>query len=171
MTATAEYDWAALRAAAEAAARRQGAPAQEVEDIAGETMLRLVRCQDTVRNPLAFVRLVAKNIAIDLHRAAPPGRRTEMPTSSPAPGEEGWPQHLRVPGVSTDIARRDLLDRVLDVVNYVERELLLGQLAGFRCRELAEQHGFAEAAVRVKLSSARRKIREAFPDLAELGFD
>ena len=171
MSATDEFDWEALRAAAEAAALRQGAPVHEAEDIAGETMERLVRLRNTVRAPLPFVRRVAQNLAIDLHRAAPPGRRATMPTSSPAPGKEGWPEHLRVSGVSGDVARRDLLERVLDVLNYVERDLLLGQAAGLTARELAERHGYAEGSVRVKLSSARRKIREAFPDVPELGFD
>ncbi|RPF29049.1 RNA polymerase sigma factor [Georgenia muralis] len=157
-----ELDWSDLRRVALAVAREQGA-GESAEDVASEALTRLWVNLEEVREPRAWVRQVTRRLAIDQHRAGPADGWTDLPNSSPEPGERPFPAHLAARSPSGKVAARDDLERALAVVNDVERDLLLGQSAGYSTRELAERCRYTERSVRVKLSVARRKIRQAFP--------
>lgn len=152
-----------LRALAEQVARAQGA-GMWAEDIAASSMERYWEHKDEVRNARAWVRRTARNLAIDRARRDPDAGWARLPgegTLAHAP----LPRQLQGRGPSGSLAARDQLHRALDVLDDIERELLVGQNEGYGLRELAERLGYTEASVRTKLSVARRKIRDAFPDL------
>jgi DNA-directed RNA polymerase specialized sigma24 family protein len=46
------------------------------------------------------------------------------------------------------------------LISELDRALLLGQLLGYSARALAREHGLSHAAVRKRLSRARRYLRE-----------
>lgn len=165
-----DREWDELRRLALGVAHQQGA-GPWAEDIASEVLLRLFVQADAVEDPRGWVAVAARNAAIDVHRRQPAGGWTDLPVSSPEPGRRLHPRELWVTGPSSGVARRDQLERVLAVLNEVERALLIGQSEGRSARELAQEYGYTERSVRVKLSVARRKIRERFPEMPALGFD
>jgi DNA-binding CsgD family transcriptional regulator len=57
-----------------------------------------------------------------------------------------------------------LVEQVLAVCTPIERDLLIGTAAGLSAKELGVRHGYAPRSVTQMISTARKKIREAFPD-------
>ncbi len=158
------FDFEEVREIAMAVARAQGAGVW-AEDIASETLKKLWSRQGEVSDVRAWVRRAARNAAIDHYRRQPHAGWTTLPSPDLVDGEPAYPPELRARSVSEEAGVRDKLERVLAVLDDVERDLLLQQAAGYSTRELADAHGFTEGSVRVKLSVARRKIRNAFPGL------
>lgn len=164
MTDPPAFDVDEILRLAMAVARAQGA-GEWAEDIAAETVKKLWLRQGEIQDVRAWTRRTARNAAIDHYRRQPSSGWATLPPTDMGPGEPPYPSELRAHSVSDKVGVRDQLERVLAILDDVERDLLLGQGDGHSVRELAEAHGYTEASVRVKLSVARRKIRDAFPDL------
>lgn len=165
-----ERDYPQLREAAVKRARNAGAPSAFVEDIADEAMTRLVAQDPAPDEPRAWVRRVVSNLVIDAWRKKPAAGWTSMPTSAPPPGGKPYPAGFAAQPAS-GLARAHIqLDQALetmrDVLTDVELALLLESAQGQRARQIAEEHGYTEAAVRQIVYVARKKLRDALP-----GFD
>ncbi len=90
-----------------------------------------------------------------------------MPASDPHFGERAYPQHLHEPSPS-GVARRQMqVSQVLSALTPIEQKLLLGKAAGHSIRELAAEYRYTEGTVRTKISQAYRKLRAAFPNVAD----
>lgn len=134
------------------------------EDIASSTMKKYWMHRDEVREPRAWVRRAARNLAIDHARRDPDAGWARIPGEGTL-AHSPLPRQLQTRSPSSLLAARDQLERALEVLNDIERELLVGQNEGYSLQELADRHGYTEPSVRTKLAVARRKIRDAFPDL------
>lgn len=160
--------YADLKGRALHAARRAGAPAAELEDIAQETVLRLLAQDQAPDNPRAWVRAVARNMAIDAHRADAPGGWTDLPLSAPGPGQRGWPSEFHEPSPSVQGRARRALGSVVrkmpELLTNAELLLLLDAAQGTPIKDIAAKHGYTEKSARQKISVARKKLRGAFPD-------
>jgi DNA-directed RNA polymerase specialized sigma24 family protein len=124
-----EYD--SLRRAARLAASIAGASGSEVDEIAEESMARLLMQDALVNNPKAWVRSMATRLATQGH-----ARR--------------WIQ----------------TDDVLEELTQTERNLVVGQRAGYSTRELAQRLGFTEEDTSTLLAEANRKVRRSSRRLA-----
>lgn len=159
-------DFEDLRAAARHAAVKQGAgPWADV--IADEAMLRLVAYEDEVKHPKAFVRRVASRLAIDLARREPEEGWGDMPLSDPPRPGLGYPEPYHVPSPSLEARLQGQVDQVLAVLDVDEQRMFVAKAAGLSDAEIAERHSYAVKTVRTKLSSARAKMKRAFPDWRE----
>lgn len=156
----------ALRKSARWAAIKAGASPAWVDDIADEAIARYFVKAESVEKPLAWIRLVARNLAIDAHDRDPVGW-DDLGVSDPGRGERPYPTYFRVPSPSVVVRQRGQVDEVLAVLTPIERELLVATAAGIPASELAQRYGYTVASVRTKISAARKKIREAFPDVAD----
>lgn len=158
----------ALKARARDAARKAGAPAAQLDDIAQEAVLRLWAKEPEPDNVNAWIRTVARNLAIDAHRGDAPEGWTDMPLSAPGPGEKPWPSEYHEPSPSALGRARHAWTSVVrgmsDVLTPVEQRMLLDAAQGVPVREIASRHGYTEKSARQKVSIARKKLREAFPD-------
>lgn len=163
---TSTYD--DLRARAMSAARKAGAPVELLEDIAQEALIRLLRQEPAPDNAGAWVRTVARNLAIDAHRGDAPHGWTDMPLSAPPPGEKGWPSEFHEPSPSLQGRAQMEFERfardVHEVLTAAELALVLDAAQGMSMREIAAKHGYTQQSSRQKVSVARRKLREAYPD-------
>lgn len=154
-----------LRRSARRAAGKAGAPPAWVDDIGDEAVARYFAHADAVDKPIAWIRRAARNLAIDAHRREPPkGWADDIGLSDPGPGQRPYPTHFRAPSPSLVVRRRGQVDEVLAILTPIERELLVATAAGIDANELAERYGYTPASVRTKISAARKKIRDAFPD-------
>lgn len=153
-----------LLRAARAAAREQGAEAWQ-DEIASEAVARYLLAVEPVRNSTAFVRVVARRLAIDWHRRQPPGGWTSAPDDNDRAQD---PLHQLVePSPSAAVRRAGQVAEVLAVVSPRERDLLMKWANGWTAEELAREFGYASAAaVRTLVTRAKRKILDAFPDAA-----
>lgn len=158
----------ALKARAIDSARKAGAPAAQLDDIAQEAVLRLWAKEPEPDNVNAWIRTVARNLAIDAHRGDAPEGWTDMPLSAPGPGQKPWPSEFREPSPSALGRARQAWDSVAhgmgEVLAPVEQLLLLDAAQGMPVKEIATKHGYTEKSARQKISVARKKLREAFPE-------
>lgn len=158
----------ALKARAIDAARKAGAPAAQLDDIAQEAVLRLWTREDQPENVNAWIRTVARNLAIDAHRGDAPEGWTETPLSAPGPGQKPWPSEFHEPSPSALGRARHAWEAVArgmsEVLTSIEQLLLLDAAQGMPVKEIAAKHGYTEKSARQKISVARKKLRQAFPD-------
>jgi RNA polymerase sigma factor (sigma-70 family) len=153
-----------LRRSARRAARKAGAEDAWADDIADEAVARYFVESDRIDSPKPWIRRVARNLAIDAHRRAPAAGFQEMPLSAPGFGQRPYPIRFREPSPSEFVRQRGQVEVVLEVCSVIERKLLVGAAAGMTARELADRYGYTTRSVTVKISAARKKIREAFPN-------
>ncbi|WP_107706211.1 RNA polymerase sigma factor [Nocardioides allogilvus] len=157
-----------LHARALRAARKAGAPAAQLEDLAQEAVLRLWAQEETPANPGAWIRTVARNLAIDAHRGDAPEGWTELPLSAPGPRQQGWPSEFHEPSPSAQGRARKALGSLVrqlpDILSTSELRLILDAAQGMKIKDVAAKHGYTEKSARQKISVARKKVREAFPE-------
>ena len=153
-----------LRRSARRAALKAGAEDAWADDIADEAVARYFVQSEEIDSPKPWIRRVARNLAIDAHRRAPSAGFQEMPLSAPGFGQHSYPKHFREPSPSEFVRQRGQVEVVLEVCSAIERNLLVGAAAGMTAQELADRYGYTTRSVTVKISAARKKIREAFPN-------
>jgi DNA-directed RNA polymerase specialized sigma24 family protein len=154
----------ALRKSARRAAVKAGAPDSWADDIADEAVARYFLTAEEIEKPTPWVRRVARNLAIDAHRREPSQGWGDMPLSAPAPGQRPYPPYFQEPSPSLVVRQRGQVEEVLEVLTPIEQKLLVGAAAGLSAQELADRYGYTVASVRTKISAARKKIRDAFPN-------
>ena len=103
--------------------------------------------------------------AIDRARREP--HWGDMPLSNPPRPGLGYPEEYRVPSPSLRVRHQEQIDRVLAVLDEDERKMFVSKAAGLPDAEIAERFGYAVKTVRTKLSSARAKVKHAFPEWRE----
>ncbi len=165
--------YAEWRRTAQRAARKAGAPDTDLDDIADEAITRLVALPQRPEKPKAWIYTAATNLARDAHRRQPKNGWGRMPRSAPDidAGEDPYPEHLRRHIGSGNIRQRALAADLLRAVNDRERAFLLAQAAGDTLREIAYAHDTSEATVKTTLARARRKIRDANPNIDPADLD
>lgn len=129
----------------------------EAEDVAQEAYLRVHRSLRTFRGDSSFrtwlYRIVANAAMSNLRRRGRFGDLGDEPDmvlrlSEPAPAEVG---------LDTDELRR-ALDSLPDGQRVV---VMMKDAYGFSCREIAQEMGISEGAVKVRLHRARRRLKDS----------
>jgi RNA polymerase sigma-70 factor (ECF subfamily) len=118
---------------------------QDAEDVAAEAMTELYRQWDVVRQPGAWVRLVARRLASRRAR-----REVERVVREELAGH--------VAPVAVEFEDPRWLARVLDALGPREREVLVLTLEGFTTGQIAEHLRIEAATVRSHLRRARRRL-------------
>jgi len=127
----------------------------EAEDVAQEAYLRMFRGLAGFREEARFetwMHRIVTNCAISMMKRR--GRFGDVLASEP--------EDLPVPDSTAPmLAERDSLSRALAVLPEGQRVvLLLKDVYGLSCREIGEEVGIEEGAVKVRLHRARRRLRE-----------
>jgi RNA polymerase sigma-70 factor (ECF subfamily) len=128
-------------------------------DIKQETFLRLwneLVDGEVILNPLAWLLLVARNLAVDHGKSAFHRNGTSPPQAmNDVRGNEQSP--LEAAAHNEDLAR--LLDE-LATLPEMDQEILMLQASGWSCEELGVLFDRTPKAIRNKLSRARRQLRD-----------
>lgn len=119
------------------------------EDLTQEVFVRAFRAlpgyTTTNASYLTYLLRIAHNVLVSEYRSS-----VEPETSVPA--RMGWIERFE---------RRDILDRAIDVLSELERQILICKYReGYSVREIATELNRSENAVKLHLSRARRKLRE-----------
>ncbi len=139
-------------------AMRMMRDAAEAEDVVQEVMIRLWMRKEALagfRSIEAFAMTIARNLCLDRLKRA--GSRTEELN------ERHTVRHVRTPYEemeSTDSYNkiRELIDDLPDQQRMI---IHLRDVEGYEYEEIADITGLTENTIRVNLSRARKKIREA----------
>lgn len=130
----------------------------DIEDLAQETYLRLLRARDLsdVRNPQAYLLRVASHVVSEWRNRQPPEELFEAV-------EEATLVDDLVPEVSleAEISRRQLDEALRDVSPMTRAVVLLKYREGRQCKEIARDLGLTERQVRRHLTRAFERLREA----------
>jgi len=127
----------------------------EAEDVAQEAYLRVYRSLGGFRQDAAFetwlYRVVTNTAMTYLRHRGRFGELLEIEPAVPQPGPQ-----LADRAVDRDEVRRGLaeLSRGLRAV------LVLKEMYGLSCREIGEELGITEGAVKVRLHRARKRLRD-----------
>jgi len=136
----------------------QGADVHVAADIAQDTMLSAYRRWETIDRPRAWVHTVASRALV---------RRIASCEEQPVAQVPEPTSLLAGPDVIADWeARHDLLP-LLRSLPARQRQVLAWALSGFPPRDIAEQLGIGDEAVRASLYKARRAIAEAIKEREE----
>ncbi len=133
----------------------------DVEDLAQETYLRLLRARDLadVRNPQAYLLRVASHVVSEWRNRQPPHELFEMLDES-AFVDEAIPEMA----LDTDISREQL-DRLLQDLSPMTRAVVLLKFReGWQCKEIARKLQLTERQVRRHLTRAFEQLRETLKD-------
>ena len=156
-----------LRRVAFSVAREAGAADPEL--VADEAMERLVLGPVIPLQAKAWLRTVARRLAIDAHRRAQARPQTEA-GGWPADWEEmRGPDHVPTPSLLT--RRRLAVEEALEILSERERSLLLDWVDGWSWEELGERYGQSVPVLQTTLTRVKRKVREGFPDVDRFELD
>ena len=127
----------------------------EAEDVAPEAYLRMFRGLAGFREEARFetwMHRIVTNCAISMLKRR--GRFGDVLAEEP--------EDLAVPDTTAPmLAERDSLSRALAVLPQGQRVVLvLKDVYGLSCREIGEEVGIEEGAVKVRLHRARKRLRE-----------
>jgi len=127
----------------------------EAEDVAQEAYLRMFRGLAGFREEARFetwMHRIVTNCAISMLKRR--GRFGDVLAEEP--------EDLPVPDSTAEVlVERDSLSRALAVLPEGQRVvLLLKDVYGLSCREIGEEVGIEEGAVKVRLHRARKRLRE-----------
>ena len=133
----------------------------DVEDLAQETYLRLLRARDLadVRNPQAYLLRVASHVASEWRNRQPPEELFDSV-------DEGTLVDEALPEIAleADLSRQQL-DRALQEVSPTTRAVvLLKYREGRQCKEIARDLKLTERQVRRHLTRAFERLRVALKD-------
>jgi RNA polymerase sigma-70 factor (ECF subfamily) len=135
---------------------RRAGKGVDVEDLAQETYLRLLRARDLtdVRNPQAYLLRVASHVVSEWRNRHPPEDMFEELDESTLVEE-------LVPEVALDAEiSRDQLDEALQDVSPMTRAVVLLKFReGRRCKEIARDLQLTERQVRRHLTRAFERLR------------
>jgi RNA polymerase sigma-70 factor (ECF subfamily) len=131
---------------------------QDAEDVAQEAYLRVFRGLPGFRGDSQFetwlYRIVANAAMTHLRRRR---RFGEVLTEKGEEPQE-FPAEVRLAEEAVD---RDALERALDSLPLSMRSLvLMKDVYGLSCREIGDQIGISEGAVKVRLHRARKRLKE-----------
>ena len=147
-----------LRQKAVESSRRYGAPAEEAEDIAQETMIRLWQVSpkiDTRQKAEALAVCIAHNLTIDwLRREKRRAPQEEIPTES---SDSHCQADTHLEEQETD---EWLRKQLADLPSTEYTVLHLRQVEGLDNRAIAQRLGIEERSVATLLSRARRRLLE-----------
>ncbi len=132
--------------------------AVDIEDLAQETYLRLLRARDLgeIRNPQAYLLRVAGNVLIEWRQHQPRPESIVM-LDDDLVADEASPEFELEAAVS-----QQRLEQVLAAVSATMRAVLLLRLRDERsCKEIAEDLGITVRQVRRYLARGYEKLREA----------
>jgi len=132
---------------AEAMARRWVGRRDLAEDVAQEAVLRLLQYWPDVAQPVAWLRVVIRRLAI----AALSDERQQVPLDEvpPLPSRrDPW-----------NAERRLDLTRAIRALNDRQRELIRMRVRGLRHREIADVYGWPVNRVGPELSRAMKRLR------------
>lgn len=151
--------YAAVR---EYAARLFGA--NDADDVAQETMLRTLRRPnglDLTGSPRPWLFVVARNVAVDLHR-----RRDAVPMDADALAALAPPVPDEVAAVSQRLDLATGLRQAMRGLCHRDREVLvLHEIEGLAIPEIAHRAGITPNAVRQRLFRARTNLGRQFKSL------
>jgi RNA polymerase sigma factor (sigma-70 family) len=140
---------------------RRTRPGVDIEDLAQETYLRLLRARDLadVRNPQAYLLRVASHVASEWRNRQPPEEMFEAV-------DEGALVDEALPEIALDAEiSRERLDRALQGVSATTRAVvLLKYREGRQCKEIARDLKLTERQVRRHLTRAFERLRETLKD-------
>ncbi|MEJ2858659.1 MULTISPECIES: RNA polymerase sigma factor [unclassified Saccharothrix] len=123
---------------------------QDAEDVAAEAMTQLYVQWDVVRQPQAWVRLVARRLA---------ARRARREVERVVREELAGRAAPVVDQPSVEVENALWLAGVLDALGTREREVLVLTLEGFTTWQIAEHLGIEPATVRSHLRRARQRLK------------
>jgi RNA polymerase sigma-70 factor, ECF subfamily len=127
----------------------------EAEDVVQEAYLRMFRSMEGFRAEArveTWMHRIVTNVAITRLRSR--GRSAEL-VSDELPEDDVSPRP------DTGVAVRDQLERALDRLPAGQRTVLvLKDVYGLSCREIAAELEIREGAVKVRLHRARKRLRE-----------
>jgi RNA polymerase sigma factor (sigma-70 family) len=130
----------------------------DVEDLAQETYLRLLRARDLadVRNPQAYLLRVASHVAAEWRNRQPPEELFQAVDESTLVDDA-------LPEIALDAdLSRDRLDEALKDVSPITRAVvLLKYREGRQCKEIARDLKLTDRQVRRHLTRALERLREA----------
>lgn len=131
----------------------------DIEDLAQETYLRLLRARDLadVRNPQAYLLRVASHVLSEWRNRHPPEEMFEELDDNALVDE-------LIPEMALDAEiSRDRLDQALREVSPVTRAVVLLKFReGRRCKEIARDLQLTERQVRRHLTRAFERLRVTF---------
>lgn len=141
-----------LRRVATAVARDAGSADPEL--VADEVLERLLLAPEPVEERAAWLRVAARRLAIDEHRAR---ERRGGPTYGYGEGSE-----LRgpdfVPSISAEVRRRLLVEDLLGSLSTRDANLVRDWADGWTPRELAEAYGMSATVVSTTLSRIKSRL-------------
>lgn len=156
MTELGRQEYEELKRVARAAARAAGARDEAL--VADQVMERLVLAPESVEYRAAWVRTVARRLAIDAHRAVerrggPSYGWHDLAEGTEVRGPE-W-----VPSPSAAVRRGLLVDQLLEQLSPRDANLLRDWADGWTAAELGERYGLAPASVQVTLTRLKTRLR------------
>ncbi|MFT4515084.1 MAG: DNA-directed RNA polymerase specialized sigma24 family protein [Planctomycetota bacterium] len=107
-------------------------------------------------------------------RASKKRRRTKLvdfgePSAMHPPAPVAADSSLSIGGKAVSLGwAKGRLQRVMQGLPTLDRQLLLGFHEGFCCAELASRFGRSEDCVKTRISRARRRVRTVFEDLVRM---
>jgi|KBSSwiStaDraftv2_1062776.scaffolds.fasta_scaffold833544_1 RNA polymerase sigma factor (sigma-70 family) len=130
----------------------------DVEDLAQETYLRLLRARDLadVRNPQAYLLRVASHVASEWRNRQPPEEMFEAVDDGTLI-DEALPEIA----LEADLSRERLDEALNDVSPTTRAVVLLKYREGRQCKEIARDLKLTERQVRRHLTRALERLREA----------
>jgi RNA polymerase sigma-70 factor (ECF subfamily) len=133
----------------------------DVEDLAQETYLRLLRARDLgdVRNPQAYLLRVASHVVSEWRDHRPPQEAFE-PVHEVELADEVGPELI----LEADLSN-ELLQKALQDISPVTRAVLLLKFReNRRCKDIARDLQLSDRQVRRHLTRAYERLREAMID-------
>ena len=166
MTELGRQEYEELRRVARAAARAAGARDDAL--VADQVMERLVLAPEAVEYRAAWVRTVARRLAIDTHRAVErrggPSYGLDSFAEGTDPRGPDW-----VPSPSAAVRRSMLVEQLLEQLSTRDANLLRDWADGWTAAELSERYGLTPASVQVTLTRLKTRLRDmADRDAADL---
>jgi len=133
----------------------------DVEDLAQETYLRLLRARDLadVRNPQAYLLSVASHVASEWRNRQPPEELFDA-VEEVVLVDEALPEIA----LDADISRQQLDRALRDVSPTTRAVVLLKFREGRQCKEIARDLKLTERQVRRHLTRAFERLRVALKD-------
>lgn len=126
----------------------------EIEDLAQETYLRLLRARDleSVRNPQAYLLTVASHVVSEWHQRQPPQEMFEAVDAELLVDNAVPEFHLEL--------SQTQLDRALDEIPAMTRAVLVLKFSENRCcKDIARDLGLTERQVRRHLTRGFERLR------------
>lgn len=154
MTDLGRQEYEKLKRVARAAARAAGARDDAL--VADQVMERLVLAPEVVEFRAAWVRTVARRLAIDAHRAVERRGGTSYGWDDEGSDVRGpeW-----VPSPSAAVRRGLLVEQLLERLSTRDANLLRDWADGWTAAELAERYGLTAASVQVTLTRLKVRLR------------